>query len=89
MLFRCLCLLSGAYSLGLFRALPADEYFLPLSLLVGIGFYRSTIEANPGSDTIAHALFRVLSQTSEKIVLASETEFASMVGRAAVQESAR
>lgn len=40
MLFRCLCSLCGAYSLGFFRALPADELFLPLSLLVGIGFYR-------------------------------------------------
>jgi len=40
MLFRCLCLLSGAYSLGLFRALPADEFFLPLSLLAGISLYR-------------------------------------------------
>jgi competence protein ComEC len=33
MLLRCLSLLSGAYALGLSRALPADELYLPLVLL--------------------------------------------------------
>ncbi len=35
MLFRCLCVLSGAYSLGLFRSLPADDLFLSLVILAG------------------------------------------------------
>lgn len=40
MLFRCLCILSGAYSLGLLRSLPADDLFLALLILVGISFRR-------------------------------------------------
>lgn len=35
MLVRCLCVLSGAYSLGLFRSLPADDLFLSLVILAG------------------------------------------------------
>ena len=38
MLFRCLCILSGAYSLGLLRSLPADDLFLALLILAGISF---------------------------------------------------
>jgi len=38
MLFRCLCVLSGAYSLGLFRSLPADDLFLSLVILAGASF---------------------------------------------------
>jgi competence protein ComEC len=40
MLFRCLCTLSGAYALGLFRSLPADDLFPGLAMLVAAGFYR-------------------------------------------------
>lgn len=36
MLLRCLCMLCGAYSLGLFAALPADELFTGLVLLIAI-----------------------------------------------------
>ena len=38
MLFRCLCILSGAYSLGLLRSLPADDLFLALLILAVISF---------------------------------------------------
>jgi len=38
MLFRCLCVLSGAYSLGLCRTLPADDLFLPVAMLAAIVF---------------------------------------------------
>lgn len=38
MLFRCLCILSGAYSLGLLRSLPADDLFLALLILAVIIF---------------------------------------------------
>ena len=33
MLFRCLCILSGAYALGLLRSLPADDLLLPFLML--------------------------------------------------------
>ena len=55
MLFRCLCLLSGAYSLGFFRALPADEHFFAFVLLAGICFYR------PGTRFLAWILLGFLS----------------------------
>jgi competence protein ComEC len=35
MLLRSLCMLSGAYALGIMRSLPADELFLPFILLLG------------------------------------------------------
>lgn len=38
MLFRCLCILSGAYALGWLRSLPADDLFLALLILAGISF---------------------------------------------------
>ena len=38
MLFRCLSILSGAYALGLFRSLPADDLFLSLAILAGVSF---------------------------------------------------
>ena len=38
MLFRCLCILSGAYSLGLCRTLPADDLFLPVVMLAASVF---------------------------------------------------
>ena len=36
MLIRSLCTLGGAYALGLLSALPDDDLFLPLLLLLGI-----------------------------------------------------
>lgn len=36
MLIRCLCVLSGAYSLGLFPSLPPDDLFLILAILAGV-----------------------------------------------------
>ena len=36
MLIRSLCTLGGAYALGLLSALPEDDLFLPLLLLIGI-----------------------------------------------------
>ncbi len=38
MLFRCLCVLGGAYSLGLCRTLPADDLFLAVVMLAAIAF---------------------------------------------------
>ena len=38
MLFRCLCVLIGAYSLGLCRTLPADDLFLAVVMLAAIAF---------------------------------------------------
>ena len=38
MIFRCLCILSGAYSLSLFRTLPADDLMVPVVMLAAIGF---------------------------------------------------
>ena len=38
MLIRCLCILSGAYALGLLHSLPADDLFLALLILVAISF---------------------------------------------------
>lgn len=43
MLCRCLCLLSGAYSLSLLPSLPADDLFAALVLCVGVcGRYART-----------------------------------------------
>jgi competence protein ComEC len=47
--------LSGAYSLGFFRALPADEHFLAVVILAGISFYR------PGTRFLAWFLLGFLS----------------------------
>ena len=38
MLFPCLCVLAGAYSLGLCRALPADDLFLSVVMLAALAF---------------------------------------------------
>lgn len=39
MLLRGLCILGGAYALGLFRYLPDDDLLLPVILLAGISAY--------------------------------------------------
>ena len=45
MLCRCLCVLSGAYSLALFSVLPSDDLILPVILLAAAGFYRPRYRA--------------------------------------------
>jgi hypothetical protein len=38
MLFPCLCVLGGAYSLGLCRTFPADDLFLSVVMLAALAF---------------------------------------------------
>jgi len=45
MLCRCLCVLSGAYSLALFPALPPDDLLLAVAMLAASGFYRPRYRA--------------------------------------------
>ena len=40
MLIRCLCVLSGGYSLGLCHSLPADNLIWAIAWLTAIGFYK-------------------------------------------------
>jgi competence protein ComEC len=45
MLFPCLCILGGAYSLGLCRTMPADDLFLAMVMLAALTFRTARLRA--------------------------------------------